>query len=112
MAKQVKQAVTIAAPKKTATVSGPSTQAINTAIAAAQIAQPHAEYIYVNEKGEYHLHPRVGFLKIDMADGEAIFQKERAPKAIKLSNVTPVVDNDAETETDEDVKAPNDGKEF
>lgn len=113
MAKQSKQAAKNAAPNKnTAIASGPSTVAINTAIMKAQKAQPHAEYIYVNAEGEYHLHPRPGFMKVDMSDGEVMVEKVRP---IKLSNVpaapTAPVDNDAEPEDDEPA-APNDGKEF
>lgn len=110
MAKQTNKAASVAAPKqKTATVSGPSAVAINTAIAKAQKAQPHAEYIYVNAAGEYHLHPRAGFTKVDMSDGEVIFEKVR-PITVRTPITVPVVDNDAEVE--DEPAAPNDGKEF
>ena len=120
MAKQTKVA-TVAAPKTTATVgdvTNVSRQAIDKAIAAAQIAQPHAQFIYVNSAGQYHLHHRNGFVKVSMTTGEAPTQ--RVVRPIKLSGTQPVnpapqpePETEDETESEDDVVIPpNDGKEF
>lgn len=105
-----------AASKPAATVPGlPSKNVVLSAVAAAQIAQPHAENIYVNLKGEYHLHQRPGFYKVDMSDGELIVDKIRTDRPIKLANAKPAAPaiEEAEGEDgDEDVAAPTDGDEF
>lgn len=119
MAKKETPKAAVAAPKTVKPATQPTAsvtrQVVDKAIAAAQVAQPHAEYIYVNAQGHYHLHPRPGFVKVDMSDGEIMVDKIRADRPIKLAATKPVapVEQDADEDDDEDdVAPPADGKEF
>jgi hypothetical protein len=92
-----------AAPKKQA--ASISQKLIEKALEHAEIAHPHAEFIYMNAKGEYHLHPRPGFVKVDK-DGDVYGEIEAVAKPVKATKA-------AETTTDElPTTAPNDGREF
>jgi hypothetical protein len=97
------QKAEVAAPKKQAT--GISQKVIDKALEHALIAHPHAEFLYMNAKGEYHLHPRPGFVKVDM-DGDVYGDIEAPAKPVRVAakSVEPGDELPAET--------PNDGREF
>lgn len=94
--------ITKKAEAKPATPVKVSAEKIKQAIEHAQVAHPHADFIYVNVKGEHHLHPRPGFVKVDVIDGEVITE---APAKVKAAKPVTEVEDD-------DLEAPNDGKEF
>ena len=94
--------VTKKAEAKPATPVKVSAEKIKKAIEHAQVAHPHADYIYVNVKGEHHLHPRPGFVKVDVIDGEIITEAPAKTKAAK-----PVTEAEGN-----DLEAPNDNLEY
>lgn len=87
---------------------------------AVAIAQPHAEFVYVNAKGEYHLHPRKGFLKVDAESGEVVDISERKVRPMRVSNYQPTATEkpeaenagEGEDEGGEGSEVIDDGKEF
>jgi hypothetical protein len=65
-----------------------SYSAIEKALIHQQNAQPHAEFIYVNAKGEYHLHARPGFTKVSTSEAEIIEETPVKAKTVKSEDVT------------------------
>ena len=118
MAKANKPVAAATPAKKTEekAVSKISQSVIAKVLEAVAIAQPHAEFVYVNAKGEYHLHKREGFIKVDAESGEVIDISERKVRPIKVAGYQPTTaekTEDAESgEGDEEIELKDDGKEF
>jgi len=123
MAKTTNKPQAPAAPAKKAEekpVSKIPQAVIAKVLEAVAIAQPHAEFVYVNAKGEYHLHPRKGFLKVDAESGEVVDISERKVRPMRVSNYQPTAaektevegEGEADDEGGEGAGVIDDGKEF
>lgn len=60
-----------------------SADKLKTALEHAEIAHPHAEFIYINALGQYHLHPRPGFAKVATNSAAAVDDEPEELEPVK-----------------------------
>jgi hypothetical protein len=57
---------------------------------------PHVKIAYINEKGEYHFHPRKGFAPVSIDGGEIVDEPVKAKEESPAATATPELGKDLE----------------